>query len=150
MVRRSRQPPLHEDNELAGGARHRQQFDGPRRSEHGAASAESALVFPFLLALFFVIIQGAVTLHAGNLAQSVATATLESARAYDGSIETALDIGYGIAGSSGGALSDVSINVVRSDSSVTVTVTGKAPSLVPGMPLVIEWQVTGPRERWIE
>lgn len=118
------------------------------RSELGASSVEAALVFPVLMLVFFAVIQGAATLHSGNVAQASAQAAFESARLYDGSLETALEVGYATAAAAGHALTDVDVVIDITATTVAVTVRGSAPSLVPGMPVAVERTVTGPRERW--
>lgn len=123
---------------------------GRNDGELGASAVEAALVLPVVLALLFAIVQGAVTLHAGTVASAVAQSTLEAARAYDAVIDDALAAGYATASATGTALDDVRIEITRTDTTVTVTVRGTAPSLVPGMPVHVERGATGPRERWVE
>lgn len=124
---------------------------GTRRdAERGASSVESALVLPALVVLFFGIVQGAVTLHAGTIAQATAQATFEEARLYGADLDDAIATGLAVASSSGTALTGVSIEVSASSTTIVVTVRGTAPSLIPGVPLAVDRTVTGPVERWVE
>lgn len=121
-----------------------------RGRELGASAVEAALVLPLLFVLFFSIVQGAVTLHAGNVAQAAAQAAFEAARLYDGTAEAGLAMGQATASSAGTALSDVHIDVTVGATTVEVSVTGNAASIVPGMPVTVERSVSGPRERWVD
>lgn len=120
------------------------------RGELGASSVESALVLPAVILVFFAIIQGAATLHAGNVAQSAAQATFEAARLYASSPEEAAEVGRTTADSAGTALTDVDVSVEITDVTVVVTVSGSAVSIVPGVPIRVERTVTGQLERWVE
>lgn len=117
--------------------------------ERGASSVEAALVLPVLLVIFFGIVQGAITLHAGNIAQASAQSALETARLYDGSTANAMAAGLATASDAGDALTDVEVTVELEGTLVEVTVTGTASSIVPGMPVIIERTVSGPREHWV-
>lgn len=119
------------------------------RNERGASSVEAVLVFPALVVLFFGIVQGAVVLHAGNIAQAAAQAAFEEARLYGADLDDAVATGFAVAGSSGDALTSVTVEVEASDTVVSVTVSGVAPSFVPGLPVAVERTVTGPVERWV-
>lgn len=104
---------------------------------------------PVLILMFFAIVQGATTLHAGTIAQAAAQATYEAARLADASLDDALATGRTTATGAGDALSDVDIVIENDADTVTVTVTGTALSLVPGMPIGVERTVSGPREQWV-
>lgn len=123
---------------------------GTRRgAERGASSVETAIALPVLIMLVFGIVQGAVVLHAGNVAQGAAQAAVEEARLYGADLEDAAASGFHVAASSGSALTDVTIDIAVSETTVVVTVRGTAPSLVPGMPLDVQRTVSGPIERWV-
>ncbi|GGA67848.1 hypothetical protein GCM10011490_18050 [Pseudoclavibacter endophyticus] len=119
------------------------------RDERGASSVEAALVLPVLLVLFFSIVQGATTLHAGNVAQAAAQAAFEEGRLLGGSAEDAIAAGLRSAAASGTALTGVTVDVAITETTITVTISGSAPSLVPGIPVHVERTVSGPRERWV-
>ena len=120
------------------------------RAERGASSAEAALALPFVVVLVFSIVQGAVTMHAGTIAQAVAQATFEVARSFDASVDDAIAAGTSVAEAAGSSLGDVAIQVVRTETLVEVKVTGTAPSLIPGMPVGVDRGTSGPRERWVD
>lgn len=116
--------------------------------ERGASSVEAALILPALLLVFFAVVHGAAFLHAGNIAQATAQAAYEEARLFDGSAGAGAAAGYATSAASGGGLENVVVLVDRGTESVTVTVTGQAPMLIPGLPLEVERTITGPAERW--
>ena len=106
-------------------------------------------MLPVVVLIFFAIVQGAVTLHAGNVAHAVGEAALEEATRYGGTAESGIEVGTRTAAAAGTALDDVAIRVVREGESVSVTVSGRAPSFIPGMPIDVSRTVTGPVERWV-
>lgn len=116
--------------------------------ERGASSVEAVLVFPALLVLFFTIVHGAVYLHAGTIAQAGAQAAYEEARLYGATEEAGATAGYATIAAAGSGLEGATVLVARTGDSITVTVSGTAPSLLPGLPLGVTRTVTGPAERW--
>ena len=116
--------------------------------DRGASSVEAAIILPALLLLFFAVVHGAAFLHAGNIAQASAQAAYEEARLFDGTAAQGVAAGQAAGAASGGGLENVTVTVDRGTETVTVTVTGRAPMLIPGLPLDVTRTVTGPVERW--
>lgn len=116
--------------------------------ERGASSVEAVLVFPALVLVFLAIIHGATLLHAGNVAQGAAQSAYEAARLYDATPESGTTAGHEAIAAAGGGLVDATVVVDVSPTTITVTVTGAAPALVPGLPLGVTRTVSGPVERW--
>ena len=108
------------------------------------------ITLPFLFLIFFTIIQGTMVLQAGNAAQSVASAAYNAARLYGASDGDGVTAGNALLGDLGSTLTNAQVVVERNGQTVTVTVTGQAASLVPGVPLDVERTVYGPTERWVE
>lgn len=119
-------------------------------NERGSAAAESIIVLPVLFLIFFAVVQGAMWIHAGNIAQAAASSAYNESRLYQATETDGVKAGYTTAEQAGTILSNVSVSVARDAESVTVTVTGSAPSLIPGMPIAVDRTVSGPVERWIE
>jgi Flp pilus assembly protein TadG len=117
-------------------------------SERGSQTVEGIIVLPVLFGVFFLIVQGAVWLHAGNIAQASASSAYNSARLYDGSAADGVAAGTATAEQSGTMLVGSAVAVDRTATTVTVTVTGNAPTLVPGWDTFVERTVSGPVERW--
>ncbi|MFC5928615.1 TadE family protein [Cryobacterium melibiosiphilum] len=124
----------------------------PRRgsgAERGSQTIEALLILPVLFGIFFVIIQGAVWVHAGNIAQAAASSAYNAARLFEATPDDGIAAGNATATGSGMVLSGAVVTVGRTPTEVSVTVTGNAPTLVPGWNTAVERSVTGPVERWI-
>ena len=119
-------------------------------SERGSQTVEALIVLPVLFGVFFVIVQGAVWLHAGNIAQAAASSAYNSARLYDAVAADGVAAGTVSAQQTGTVLDAAVVEVDRTMTTVTVTVTGNAPTLIPGWDTHVERSVSGPVERWIE
>lgn len=106
------------------------------------------LAFPILV-LTFMLVQAALVWYAHSVALGAATQGANAARLY-GSSPT---IGYLRANAFlnrvGPALTDTNVRPVQSGNSVTVTVTGKARSIIPGMTFNVTQSATGPIERFV-
>lgn len=120
------------------------------KEERGSSAVEAVVILPFLFLIFFTIIQGTMVLQAGNAAQSVASAAYNAARLYGASDGDGVAAGNALLGDLESTLTNAQVVVERNGQTVTVTVTGQAASLVPGVPLDVERTVYGPTERWVE
>ncbi|TFC89967.1 TadE/TadG family type IV pilus assembly protein [Cryobacterium sp. TMT4-31] len=122
-------------------------------SERGSQTVEALIVLPILFGVFFVIVQGAVWLHAGNIAQAAASSAYNAARLYDAVAADGVAAGTASAQQTGtvldGAVVVVDSTITTVTVTVTVTVSGNAPTLVPGWDTRVERTVSGPVERWI-
>ncbi|WP_419704896.1 TadE family protein [Promicromonospora sp. NFX87] len=117
--------------------------------ERGATSLQTVLTYPIVLMLIFGMVQGVLYFHAQNTAQSVANGAVQAARVEGGSI----DSGYAEAAArlvrGRDAFARVDVLVTRGEEMATATVTGLAPSIVPGfLGFQIEQSATGPVERF--
>lgn len=115
------------------------------RDERGANSIEVAIIFPVLLLLVFAVVQAAFFFHGRNVAQIAASACAETARGEQAGTNqeqvarSVLD--------QAGALSEASVTVSATTTSVTCTVSGRAPLLIPVPRSAIEQSATMPLER---
>jgi hypothetical protein len=109
------------------------------------------VVFPAVLLATFGLVQGALYYHARDLALAAATDGLTAARSRTGSSDDGQRAAAGFLARAGGAdsLTAASVVSIRSPTTATVTVSGHAISLVPGLP---GWSITqtasGPVERF--
>ena len=118
--------------------------------ERGVANVEMIIVFPVFAAMFFAILQGAIWLDAGNIAQAAANTAYNSARTYDGTNGGGTSAGYDFISAKGKNLDGPTVNVNRTATTVTVTVIGHSLTLIPGwFGTDISRTVTGPVERWV-
>ena len=119
-----------------------------RRRDRGAASGELVLATPLLGLLLMAAVQFALWQHASHMAQAAANEGVQTARAY-GSSATAgrTDTEALLRDLSGGALSGTSVTASRSATSATVTITGRAESVIPGLTFPVKVTVTAPVEK---
>lgn len=122
-----------------------------RRGDRGEASIQMAIVFPFVILLTLAVVQAGMWFHARNIALAAAREGVTAARTYqatdsDGAARAREVLGR-IAGDS---LRTPTVSTAGSGAeSVQVTVTGTAPSLLPGIGgLHVSQSATGPREHW--
>ena len=118
--------------------------------ERGSGAVEAVIVLPFFFTLVFAIIQGALWFQASNIAHAAASAAYEQARTINGSVVGGIGAGEVFVGRHPGTLTGATVSVDRTDASVTATVRGTAPAIVPFWTgPVVERSVTGPTERWV-
>ncbi|MFF3950539.1 TadE family protein [Streptomyces sp. NPDC001902] len=121
------------------------------RGDRGETSIQMAVVFPFVIVLTLAVVQAGMWFHARNIALAAAREGVTAARTYqaddaDGAARAREVLGR-IAGDS---LRGPAVSTAGSGAeSVRVTVTGTAPSLLPGTRgLRVTQSATGPREQW--
>ncbi|MFJ3826000.1 TadE/TadG family type IV pilus assembly protein [Streptomyces nodosus] len=119
--------------------------------DRGDAAIEMAIIFPVVVLLSFMVVQASVWYYAKQIALTAAREGVQAATAYQSSDAAgsarARSVLNRVAGDSllGPAVSTAGSNAER----VTVTVTGRAPSLLPGVDgIVITQSASGARERW--
>jgi hypothetical protein len=116
------------------------------RDDRGAATLEITV-----LLLIFGVVQGALYYHARDVALAAAADGLTAARARSGSAEDGRRAAAAFLDRAGGrdVLPAADVDAVRSGASATVTVTGRAVSLLPGLPgWSISQTASGPVERF--
>ena len=124
---------------------------GGAAAERGSAAVQSAILFPIALLLVFGIIQGALWFHARTIALGAAQegARASSAEGGSGGELRAREFVSNLAG--GTLIRDLDVNETATGETVTITVAGKAPSLVPGVSgLTVRQSATAPIERFTE
>jgi Flp pilus assembly protein TadG len=122
-----------------------------RSSERGSAAVQSAILFPIVLLLVFGIIQGALWFHARHIALGAAQegARVASAENGVGGDQRAREFVRDLTG--GTLLRDLAVAESFSADTVTIVVSGLAPSLIPGVSgLSVEQHATMPLETFIE
>ncbi|MCC0100679.1 pilus assembly protein [Streptomyces flavotricini] len=119
--------------------------------DRGEASIQMAIIFPFVILVTVAVVQAAMWVHARSIALTAAREGVAAARVYqapDGAgAARALETLGRIAGDS---LTATSVSTSGSSATdVRVTVTGSAPSLIPGVGgLSVSQSAGAPRERW--
>lgn len=107
------------------------------------------MILPAFMALMFVGVQGALYLHARTVAVTAASegakaAAVEGGRTSDG---TAAALAFVAEAGGDDVLADAAATGTATEQSVTLVVTGRALSLVPGWVPEVRQHATAPRER---
>lgn len=113
--------------------------------ERGDGPVSAAVIAPVFLAVLFLAIQAGLWGHARTVASAAAQVGAVSARGLNATTEAGAAARAYLA-QTGGGLSDVTVTAARADQ-VTVTVTGTAPTLVPGVTLRVDATSTAPVDR---
>ncbi|MFF1560969.1 TadE/TadG family type IV pilus assembly protein [Streptomyces sp. NPDC058279] len=120
------------------------------RGDRGEASIQMAIVFPFVILVTVAVVQASMWFFARNIALTAAREGVAAARTYQapegaGAARARETLGQ-IAGDS---LAGATVSTSGSATEVRVTVTGQAPSLIPGLSgLSVSQSAGAPRERW--
>ncbi len=120
------------------------------REERGSGSLELVVVFPAVLLLIFGVLQGALYYHARNVALAAAEEGLRDARVENASGQAGVQRAESFLADAGGTgvLNSSAVTASRSATQVTVTVTGSAPSVLPGLGgFAVSQSASGPVER---
>jgi hypothetical protein len=124
--------------------RHRQ------ASDRGSVTLGLAIVFPVVLALIVVILQAALVWHARDLAQAAAAEGLRIERSPSMSVDAGeLRARTFLVETSRHLLGNVTISSSRVAGIATVTVTGTALGVLPGLGLRVHTTVSGPVEQFV-
>ncbi|MFJ5218714.1 TadE family protein [Streptomyces sp. NPDC088354] len=119
--------------------------------DRGDASIQMAIVFPFVILLTLTVVQVGMWFHARNVALAAAREGVTAGRTYQA------DSGQGAARArevlgriAGDSLHSPAVSTAGSNAeTMRITVTGTAPSLLPGVSgLHVSQSATGARERW--
>lgn len=119
--------------------------------DRGESSIQMAIVFPFVILVTVAVVQASMWVHARNIALTAAREGVAAARTYqspdDAGAARARETLGRIAGDS---LRGPAVTTAGSTATdVRVTVTGSAPSMLPGLSgLSVAQSASAPRERW--
>jgi Flp pilus assembly protein TadG len=120
------------------------------RDERGDAIVQTVIVAPALLLLIMVIIQFALVAHARNVAEAAAQDGVTAARRSDATeADGQARASAALASLGPRMLSERGVSVVKTQTDVTVTVTGTPLTLVPGFGRKIVETSSGPVERYV-
>jgi Flp pilus assembly protein TadG len=123
----------------------------PVRADSGALTLSYVIIFPAVLFAIMVIAQSALYYTAHNLALAAAQQGADVARAYNSTDGAGSAAALSLIRQDGsGMLASVDQPVVtRTGTTVTVTVSGQAWSLVPGLPVTVNETVQEPIEQFV-
>lgn len=119
-----------------------------RASDRGAATLELAVLFPVVLLLMFGSVQGALHFHARNIAHAAASEAVTAGSVAPAGTTGAAEAAQRFIDTAGdGTLVGTSVQVQRTATTLTATVTGRAISVLPGIGMpAIRQTVSGPIE----
>lgn len=118
------------------------------RGEAGTSSTELVLVMPVVMFMVLLAVQFGVYLHAAQVVEAAAQEALEAARGEDDAAGAGQTRAADFLAVTGGVQAPA-VDVARSAGQVTVTVTGSAQQVVPGLALQVSSVAVGPVEQFI-
>jgi hypothetical protein len=112
--------------------------------------ASEIIILPGLFLILITALQGALWYLGSNVAQTAAVSAYNNARAYQSTPAIGQTAGDEIIAGMPGFLEHPQVEITRTPTTVTVTITGTAESLIPGVQLPpVSRTITGPVERWV-
>lgn len=122
------------------------------RGDRGSATLEISILAPLLLLVIFTIVQVGLWSYARSLALGAAQEGVAAGRAYGASAasgqQRAQDF---LAATAGDSLLGAQVTTRSDATSVRIEVTGRALSVLPGVPgLPVRQHAQGPRERFTQ
>ena len=117
------------------------------REENGYAG--TAIAYPAVIVFCLALFQFGLYYVASNTAQAAAETAYQQARAYQSTPADGVAAGQELLGP-GSLLHNSDVTITRTPTTATVTVTGDAVTILPGLPVPqVVKTLTGPIERWI-
>lgn len=127
--------------------RRRTRLTARLQEEHGYAG--TAIAYPAVVVLCLAIVQFGLYYAAENTAQAATWTAYQQARTYQATIADGRAAGRQLLDGRS-LLTGGRIEITRTADTVTVTTTGTAVTILPGLPLpTVARTLTGPVERWI-
>lgn len=115
--------------------------------ERGSVTIQQVILLPLVFTVVFAGLQAALYYHASTVAGAAAQDGARAAAAYTmGSLEAGRDAAESALAQSHGALRDYAVTVSGTADGATVTVTGAASSIVPGITPPVARSATLPWE----
>jgi Flp pilus assembly protein TadG len=122
----------------------------PDRADTGALTLSYVIVFPAVLLALLFIVQAALYFMAHNLALAAAQQGADAAREYNSTDGAGSAAALALIRQDGSGMLETERAVAtRTGTTVTVTVSGQAWSLVPGLPVSVSETVQEPIERFV-
>jgi hypothetical protein len=118
------------------------------KNEAGLTSTELAVLMPVLIALVLVPFQMALWWHARQVADAAAREAIDAAQVFTASEADGKEAAEWFLDTAGN-LQEPQVTVTRTVDTVTVTITGRAPRLIPGFDWQVTAQAVAPVERFI-
>ncbi len=117
--------------------------------DRGSVAAQVVIAIPLLVMLVLLIVQFALAAYAGHIAQGAAEQALDTARTLGGTdADGQTEAQAVLAQLATGPLTHPRVSVTRDATTVTVTITGTAENLIPGLTLRVHAEAAGPIEEF--
>lgn len=115
--------------------------------DQGSITVEMAIIAPLILLCLLIIFHIAVWNQASSIAHAASSAALTDARRLEGSETSGTTAAQKILQENSTMLLNSAVSVRVSGETVTVRVTGKSTSFIPGKVSTVSSEVRGPKER---
>ncbi len=121
-----------------------------RRQDRGSVTLETAILFPAVLLLVMVAIQTGLWYYGRSVALAAAQEGVSAGRAEGATVFQAADAAQDFAAAQGrGMLGQATVSTTGSSATrIQVSVSGQIVSLIPGVPIAVSQEASGPVERW--
>ena len=117
------------------------------RGDCGSTVVELAVVLPLMILLLMMVIEAGIYFHTRAVVVTAARHGLDSARAENGSTVDGTASTNQFLDQAAGGLRTRSVQVTRTATDATVTVSGDVVSVLPLVPFTVDVTVTAPVER---
>jgi len=118
-----------------------------RRPETGSATVEIAVLLPVVMLLLMSVVQAGIYFHTRAVATTAARKAVTAARIEDGTGGDGQLAAEQFLDQNGAALQTRSVDVTRSETTATATVSGDVASVLFGFPFSVTVTVDAPVER---
>jgi Flp pilus assembly protein TadG len=115
--------------------------------QRGSNPVEFAIVATMMLTLAFIVVQAALVFYAQSIALGAATQGVNAARGYQSSAGAGENHAQDFLAAAGTGLTDQRVSASRGGTEVSVTVSGRAISVLPYVNFTVRRTAHGPVER---
>ncbi len=119
------------------------------KADRGGGPVEFAVLALPILVLTFMVAQAALVYYARSTALAAATQGANAARAYNAPANAGVVKANDFLSTVGAGLNDPVVTYSTTGTDVTITVTGQAPTIIPGLTFTVTHSASGPVERFV-
>lgn len=120
-----------------------------QRADRGGGPVEFAVLALPILVLTFVVAQAALVFYARSTALAAATQGANAARAYNAPTNAGVVKANDFLADVGNGLQNPVVTFSTTGTEVTITVTGQARTIIPGLSFTVTHSASGPVERFV-